>query len=103
MLDVEKIRFLSELWGWREIECTNPSLISFKRVYKIGEYQFTKARIDVYPYTGTVATALKHPKRGKTQLFRRHVKLGLMMQIFENPRVHTNTGYYRRPNSGFNT
>jgi len=53
----------------------------------------------VYYTTGTVGTFLNHPTKGKTQLFRRNVSLDLLGQIFRNPRIHTNTGYYRKSNS----
>lgn len=49
--------------------------------------------------TGTVGTCLNHPSKGKTQLFRRNVSLDLLVEIFRNPRIHTNTGYYRKNSS----
>lgn len=51
-------------------------------------------RINIFWTTGTVGTCLDHPRQGKTQLFRRHVDLSTLREIFKNPRVHT--GYYTR-------
>jgi hypothetical protein len=44
--------------------------------------------------TFTVQTSMNHPHKGKTQLNRAYVNLGLLNKIFENPRVHTKKGYY---------
>lgn len=51
-------------------------------------------QVNIYYSTRTVGTALKHPIKGKTQLFRRHCSLGALEQILDNPRVHTGKGYY---------
>lgn len=51
-------------------------------------------RINVYYTTMTVGTCLKHPVKGKTQLFRRGVTMSQLKKIFQNPRVHTYKGYY---------
>jgi hypothetical protein len=40
-------------------------------------------------HAGTVGTALDHPVKGKTQLFRRNQSLEDLAQIFANPRLHT--------------
>ena len=53
-------------------------------------------KIIVYLTTGTVATCLDHPRRGKTQLFRRNLSLHQIQEVFDNPRTHTGTGYLRR-------
>lgn len=55
-----------------------------------------RQRVNVWWTTWTVSTALWHPKKGKTQLYRREVDLPLLRRIFENPRVHTEVGYYTR-------
>lgn len=51
-------------------------------------------RINIYLSTGTVATCLDHPVKGKTQLFRKRVTIRQLNEIFRNPRVHTGKGYY---------
>lgn len=43
----------------------------------------------------TVATALTHPTKGKTQLFRKGVTLDDLHRILRNPRAHTDKGYYQ--------
>ena len=53
-----------------------------------------KVRINVYYTTGTIASCLLHPLKGKTQLFRRNQTIGSLQMIFANPRTHTGEGYY---------
>lgn len=55
-------------------------------------------KLDFYFTTGTVKTSMEHPTQGKTQLFaKNNVTPELYMQILENPRVHTNIRYQRKP------
>lgn len=44
----------------------------------------------------TVGTAINHPVRGKTQLFRRFCDKEEVEKILMNPRIHTGKGYYER-------
>lgn len=85
---INKIRKVAKEMGWDEI-CVQEStkMISFKK---------KDQRVNVYYSTMTVATCLKHPKKGKTQLFRRYVDMDTLKKIFENPRIHTDTGYYNK-------
>merc|ERR1719369_116155 len=47
--------------------------------------------------TGTVATSLEHPTQGKTQLYRgQRNTFEELEEIFQNPRVHTDSGYKTR-------
>ena len=64
----------------------------------IGMISFFKdeSRINIYITKMTVATCINHPKKGKTQLFRRNVSLQELKKIFKRPRIHTNKGYYTR-------
>ena len=64
----------------------------------IGLLIFNKenVQINVYYTRMTVGTSLAHPKRGKTQLFRKHVTLEELEKIFKNPRIHTRGGYYTK-------
>ena len=57
-------------------------------------------RFNCYYTTGTVGTCLDHPSQGKTQLFRRDQDARGVLEIFNNPRVHTNAGYQRKPKGG---
>lgn len=87
-LEVVFVRHVAARHGYTEI-CHNETsrMISFRN---------GSTRINVYYTTGTVGTCLNHPKRGKSQLFRRNVDLVTLDQIFANPRIHTGTGYYHR-------
>jgi len=83
--DVES---LAKNYEWLRIDYQeNIGMVSFKK---------DRIRVDVYLSTMTVATAMKHPKKGKTQLFRRDVSLEQLDNILKNPRTHTNKGYYRK-------
>lgn len=54
-------------------------------------------RINIYTTKMTIATAIKHPKLGKTQLYRKNVwRTDELNKIFENPRVHTGKGYHTK-------
>lgn len=63
---------------------------------KIGliSYSDEQTRINIYLSKMTVATCLNHPKKGKTQLFRKNVTKEMLSEIFEYPRKHTGKGYY---------
>ena len=52
--------------------------------------------IDVWYTKMTVGTTLTHPKKGRSSLFRERVQPNLLAEIFRNPRVHTERGYYTR-------
>jgi len=80
---------LAKQHGW-ELEQTQ---------FKLGLFIFVKEKmqINVWTTTMTIGTSLDHPTSGKTQLFRRNVSRELLAEIFENPRTHSDVGYYRRP------
>ena len=50
----------------------------------------------MYYTTGTVATCILHPSKGKTQLFRRNMTADDLDLILQNPRTHTGVGYYTK-------
>jgi len=86
------LRVVAEYYGWHEIQHDDyQQLISFKHP-KRPEH----GRINVWYKRMTVGTALAHPFKGKTQLFRKFVKPKEMQRIFQNPRTHTGRGYYTR-------
>lgn len=99
MTDIEKIqkrlealRFVATHYGWQEIQHDDyQQLVCFKHPDRP-----ECGRINVWYKRMTVGTALAHPYRGKTQLFRRFVKPKEMQKIFINPRTHTGRGYYTR-------
>ena len=83
-----KIRQIAEINGWREIDHQeNIYMISFLR---------EGVRTNIYYSKMTVATAMNHPVRGKTQLYRRGCSLKMVEKILAKPRIHTGRGYYRR-------
>lgn len=92
MIPLAKIRRMAKNEGWRELtHQTDIGMLSFGK-----QIDDSPARINVYTTKMTVATSLKHPRRGKTQMYRKHVDKKLLKAIFENPRVHTNRGYTRK-------
>lgn len=85
---IEQIKKLADKHSWRFIKWQEDiKMLSFKK---------KDSRINVYITKMTVATSVTHSKYGKAQLYRRHVSLELLEKIFENPRVHTEKGYFLR-------
>ena len=79
--------------------------IARQNMYVINDWQpeqgtiiFTSGavKIVVYLTTMTVATCISHPKKGKTQLFRKNVSFEQLFKLFKNPRTHTGKGYYEK-------
>ena len=91
---VDDIYNMAQRQGWELIDHQeNIGMLSFYRKNK----KFGEVRINVYVSTLTVSTALDHPKKGKTQLFRRNINRIILSQIFSNPRIHSGgRGYYKR-------
>ena len=91
-MNVKVIKTLAKEHEWQFHDYQeNIGMISF--VKTIDKNQ---ARINIYITKMTVATCINHPKKGKTQLFRKHVDNKLMAKIFKNPRVHTKKGYRKK-------
>ena len=88
--DLPKIVELAKEKGWQVIDHQED-------IYMISFWKPKTARINVYYSKMTVATALEHPTKGKTQLYRRGVGWKLLGKIFDNPRVHTPLGYREKP------
>ena len=93
-LSVQDVQATAKAFGYEEVDFNEESrMLSFRG----GPRKST--RINVYYTTGTVGSCLNHPKRGKTQLFRRNIDtLPKLDGIFQNPRSHTGHGYYTRHN-----
>ncbi|GLI66129.1 hypothetical protein VaNZ11_009859 [Volvox africanus] len=53
-------------------------------------------KMDYYYSTGTTKTSMDHPSRGSTQLFRRNLSDNEHRSVLNNPRVHTDKGYYTK-------
>lgn len=84
---------LGEEFGYEYSTGNNPYLGALKKKF-----------VQVYVYHNnsspttmlfTVTTQLRHPKKGKTQLHRRHCNLHEVRAILRNPRQHTGKGYFR--------
>jgi len=88
-MKIKGIKTLAKEHGWTFHDYQeNIGMISFVKVFD-GD----PARINIYMTKMTVATCINHPRKGKTQLFRKDVDNELMAKIFKNPRVHTHKGY----------
>lgn len=90
-----KICVIAAAHGWFHLK-TQDWCINFYKNYNedravINVYwnKKTVATISYYAPILTVQTAINHPKKGKTQLNRKGVKMELLEKIFENPRIHT--------------
>lgn len=90
MDEVKKVEKIAKKFEWRSIESKDPYMISFAKEVE----EFT-VRINVwFGRRGvTLGTYLKHPKQGRTQLFRRWCDDKTIEEVFNNPRVHTGKGY----------
>ncbi|CAD7926944.1 unnamed protein product [Amoebophrya sp. A120] len=90
VLDLSKVRDIAREERATEVQYTPASrLVAFvTRGYR--------SRVNVWYTTGTVGTYIDHPRQGRTQLFRRQVTLGVLREIFRDPRVHTGLGYHFR-------
>jgi len=84
---------IAEKHDWNEmIEQDNIGMISFFK-----KIQGFECRINVYLTTMSVTTYIKHPKKGRGQLYRKAVDPKQLNKIFKNPRQHTGIGYYTKP------
>lgn len=77
--------------GAKKIKTNDPWLESFS----VG-----KCRVNIWRNAKnkffTVGTALNHPTKGKTQLFRKFCDKKEVEKILNNPRIHTGKGYYEK-------
>ena len=89
----EEMNIIAAKYDWEFAEWQeNIYMISYFK-----ESDGIRMRINVYLTTMTIATSLDHPKKGKTQLYRRKVyDRALVGKIFRDPRHHTGKGYYEK-------
>jgi len=82
---------LAQTTGWELLDYQpKTSMISFRR---------DGVRLNIYLLKSglyTVGTAMLHPTKGKTQLFRRQITEREVHKLMQNPRLHTGEGYYRK-------
>jgi len=80
--------------GWTELP-THPQ--DEDRMMRFFSGKHEGVTVNVNLHTGTVATSLEHPFKGTTQLYRgQRNTLGQLEEVFDNPRVHTGSGYKTR-------
>ena len=72
-----------------------------RNVWRMATYMSEDGIVKVHVYlrTRTVVTQLDHPRKGKTQLFRRDISKEELVRILQDPREHTSKGYYKRSTS----
>lgn len=86
---LKEVRKIAAKFAWHEIAHQAD-------IYMVSFTCAPGVRINVYYSKMTVATCVNHPKKGKTQLFRKHVTFAMLEKIFKNPRLHTGVGYYTK-------
>jgi len=80
--------------GWTELP-THPQDEDKMMRFFSGKHEGVTVNVNLH--TGSVATSLDHPLKGKTQLYRgQRNTLGQLVEVFDNPRVHTDSGYKTR-------
>lgn len=84
--------------GWQLLDIQeNIKMVRYMRarggdVQKVNIYHGGKGgKRDLF----TVATAINHPTKGKTQLFRKYITDQELEAVMKNPRAHTDKGYYQ--------
>jgi len=88
------VKELASDYGWTELP-THPN--DEGRMLSFYSSDHGGVRANVYIKTGTVATSLNHPTKGKTQLFRgQRDTFEKLEEVFDNPRIHTGRGYQTR-------
>lgn len=81
--------------GWTIVKTTDPYMISFEKGKK-ADWNRINIWTSERRWTYTVGTYLTHPKKGKTQLFRKGLSEIEIGKFFKNPRHHSGKGYYRK-------
>jgi len=88
------VKELASDYGWTELP-THPN--DEGRMLSFYSSEHGGVRANVYIKTGTVATSLNHPTKGKTQLYRgQRDTFERLEEVFDNPRIHTGSGYQTR-------
>lgn len=95
---VKKLSKPAKQFGYEVSAGSNEWLVLLRKDTDQGRVQIAVYLTKKTEYTGlyTVSTALNHPKKGKTQLHRKHINFKDVLKIIENPRTHTGVGYYEK-------
>lgn len=94
--NLDRVIPLTEKYDWEIIDLQ--SMIGMLSLEKkiLMDKVLVKVRVNIYLTTLSVSTAMKHPKKGKTQLHRKASCFEDIEKILKNPRVHTGKGYYKK-------
>lgn len=104
---------LAKEFGWTKVVIKSNNICAQRQRYRkkdtLQQQQHNHTKeveyivLDCWPTTGVIGCYLKHPRQGKTQLFRRECGNHgdddddeLAMSIFEYPRAHTDRGYHEK-------
>ena len=88
------VKELANDYGWTELP-THPQDEDIMMSFYSDRHGGVKA--NVFMTTGTVATSLDHPTKGKTLLYRgKRNTFDQLEEVFDNPRVLTGSGYKTR-------
>lgn len=95
--DVDDVIREGQYYGWEYVDYqwSQGELVILEKY----DQNSDRLKINIYIWctTGTVGTYLKHPRQGKTQLFRRDCyTMNDLRDIFANPRAHGYGGYHER-------
>tara|TARA_R110000824_G_scaffold47353_1_gene134913 strand:+ start:1421 stop:1867 length:447 start_codon:yes stop_codon:yes gene_type:complete len=73
----------------------NWSLIAYRPKSRLISFKRDGVRLNWYYTTGTISTTLMHPKKKKTQLFRKRLTEAQQIQVLIDPRANSVRGYYK--------
>ena len=88
-LNESDLDYQAETRGWDKIDVSSTQA-------PMASYSRDGTRLNFYLSTGTVASFLDHPKRGKHQLFRGSCTMAEAIKLLDNPCEHTAKGYHTR-------
>lgn len=86
LLQKIKVLAIKKHWDFLEFQ-ENIGMVSFIKSDK---------KINIYLTIMTVVTCINHPKKGKTQLFRKNRTFKEIEYIFNNPRTYNGNGDYTK-------
>lgn len=90
-----QVRAIAERHGWR-LDIEYPSYFQFTKDLPHPKSKLLGNRgiVEVNLRTGVVKTTLIHPRLGRSTMCRRIVSSDRLWNIFENPRVHHEGGFF---------
>lgn len=85
IMDKDSVTKLAKKHGWDIVaDQVNPPVLILRQ---------GSNKMNVYYTTGTIATTVTHPVKGRGQLFRRDIDMATLGRLMRNPRQHTGKGY----------